>query len=131
MSIRVLIADDDAMVRRALAAALARVGFDVCTARDGRAAVRLAEIAPPDIALVDLDMPGGGVELVKRLKALHGGAVWVAVLLAEDAAELRVHHLSSGADDVILKPFSPGDLGERLLAAAPPGKSLTPALTGS
>jgi DNA-binding response OmpR family regulator len=131
MSIRVLIADDDAMVRRTLAAALARVGFDVCTSPDGHAAVRLAEIAPPDMALVDLNMPDGGLELVKRLKALHGGAVWVAVLSGEDLGEMRAHFLRSGADDVILKPISPSELRERLLAAAPPGKTLAAALTGS
>lgn len=131
MSIRVLIADDDALVRRTLSSALARVGFDVCTSPDGHAALRLAEIAPPDIALVDVNMPAGGVELVQKLKALHGGSVWVAVLSGEDIDDIREQFMGSGADDVIVKPISPIELRKRLLAAAPVGKTLPVAMTGS
>ncbi len=131
MSIRVLIADDDAMVRRTLSSALARVGFDVCTSPDGNAAVRLAEVAPPDIALVDINMPAGGLELVQKLKAMHGGSVWVAILSGEDLEEMQEMFAGSGADDVIVKPISPIELRKRLLAAAPAGKTLPVAMTGS
>jgi DNA-binding response OmpR family regulator len=123
MSIRVLIADDDALVRRTLSTALARVGFDVCTSSDGDAALRLAEIAPPDIALVDMNMPMGGLELVVRLKALHGSNVWVAVLSGDDLESIEPDCLQAGADDVIMKPISPSELRRRL-AAAPAGKKL-------
>jgi DNA-binding response OmpR family regulator len=124
MSIRVMIADDDAMVRRTLSNTLGRVGFDVCTSETGTAALRLAEIAPPDIALVDMNMPMGGPELVERLKAMHGDKVWVAVLSGEDPDEIRELCLAAGADDVIMKPISPQELRRRLLAAAPAGKTL-------
>ena len=124
MSIRVLIADDDALVRRTLSTALARVGFDVCTSPDGDAALRLAQIAPPDIALVDMNMPMGGLELVARLKAMHGSNVWVAVLSGEDLELIEPACVRAGADDVIVKPISPSELRRRLAAAAPAGKKL-------
>jgi two-component system KDP operon response regulator KdpE len=119
-----MIADDDAMVRRTLSSALGRVGFDVCTSPDGHAALRLAEIAPPDIALVDMNMPMGGVELVAQLKAMYGQQVWVAVLSGEDLDDIRDECLAAGADDVLVKPISPIELRRRLIAAAPAGKTL-------
>jgi len=124
MSIRVMIADDDAMVRRTVANVLSRVGFDVCTAADGAAALKLAEIAPPDIALVDLNMPQGGPALVSGLKAMYGEGIWVAVLSGEDLEEIRGFCLRAGADDVLVKPISPLELRRRLIAAAPAGKTL-------
>ena len=124
MSIRVMIADDDPMVRRTLSHALGRVGFDVCTTADGQSALRLAEIAPPDIALVDLNMPMGGPELVAKLKAMYGHDVWVAVLSGEDPDAIRDMCLEAGADDVLVKPISPLELRRRLIAAAPAGKTL-------
>jgi len=125
VSIRVLIADDDPMVRRTLSSALARVGFDVCTSPDGDAAIRLAEVAPPDMAIIDVNMPMGGVELVQKLKAMHGGSVWVAVLSGDDIDEIRDEFMFAGADEVLSKPISPIELRRRLVAAAPRGKTLS------
>jgi len=124
MSIRVMIADDDAMVRRTVSNALSRVGFDVCTAADGAAALKLAEVAPPDIALVDMNMPMGGPHLVTGLKAMYGSDIWVAVLSGEDPDAIRAFCLRAGADDVLVKPISPLELRRRLIAAAPAGKTL-------
>jgi DNA-binding response OmpR family regulator len=112
------------MVRRTISTALARVGFDVCTSADGTQALRLAEVAPPDIALVDLHMPDGGPELVKKLKAMYGSALFVAVLSGDDIDEVRAICAGAGADDVIVKPISPIELRRRLVAAAPAGKTL-------
>jgi DNA-binding response OmpR family regulator len=124
VSIRVLIADDDPMVRRTLSTALARVGFDVCTSPDGHAALRLAEVARPDIALVDLNMPMGGAELVARLKAMHQGSIYVAVLSGDDYDEIHKICKGAGADEVLVKPISPAELRRRLMAAVPAGKTL-------
>ena len=118
MSIRVMIADDDALIRRTLSSALARGGFDVCTACDGNQALRLAEVAPPDIAVVDLNMPMGGVEVVRQLKAKHGDAMFVAILSGEDDDLKRAECLRAGADAVLVKPISPIELRRRLQAAA-------------
>ena len=124
MSIRVLIADDDPMVRRTLSTALARVGFDVCTSPDGDAALRLASIAPPDIALIDLNMPMGGAALVQKLKALNRGSIYVAVLSGDDYDTVREICMVAGADEVFTKPISPIELRRRLVAVAPVGKTL-------
>ena len=118
MTIRVMIADDDPMIRRTLSNALARGGFDVCTANDGNQALRLAEVAPPDIAVLDLNMPMGGVDVVRRLKERHGDAMFIAILSGEDDETTRELCLRAGADAVLVKPISPMELRRRLQVAA-------------
>lgn len=118
MSIRVLIADDDAIIRRTLSSSLARVGFDVCTAPSGEQALRLAEVAPPDIALVDLHMPMGGLEIVRRLKAERGSLIFVAILSGDDDTPTRSNCLEAGADAVFVKPISLVELRRQLESAA-------------
>lgn len=118
MSLRVLIADDDAMIRRTLSSSLARIGFDVCTAASGDQTLRLADVTPPDIALVDLHMPMGGLEIARQLKARRGNQIFVAILSGDDGAETQSSCLVAGADAVFLKPIALIDLRRRLEAAA-------------
>lgn len=118
MSVRVLIADDDAVIRRTLSSSLARIGFDVCTAPTGDQALRLAEVAPPDIALVDLHMPMGGLEIVRRLKAGRGPHIFVAILSGSDDAPTHDSCLNAGADAVFVKPISLLELRRQLESAA-------------
>src|SRR5688572_19336205 len=70
--VRVLVADDEPQVRRVVASALRRLGFEVRAVEDGAAAIALAEQTPFDLALIDLGMPTGGLEVVRRLKQLYG-----------------------------------------------------------
>jgi DNA-binding response OmpR family regulator len=118
MSIRVMVVDDDALIRRTLSSALARGGFDVSTASDGISALRLAQVDPPDIAVIDLNMPMGGLEVVRQLKAIHGSSMFVAMLTGEDQEATRTMCLEAGADAVLVKPMSPMELRRRLAAAA-------------
>lgn len=118
MSIRVLIADDDAMIRRTLSSSLGRIGFDVCTASSGDQTLRLADVAPPDIALVDLNMPMGGIEIARQLKARRGHQIFVAILSGDDNPQTQSSCLEAGADAVFLKPLSFIELRRRLEAAA-------------
>ena len=118
MSIRVMVVDDDPTIRRTLSSALARGGFDVCTANDGAPAIRLAEVTPPDIAVVDLNMPTGGLEVVRQLKLRHGSSMFLAVLTGDDDETVREQCLDAGADAVLMKPISPTELRRRLMAAA-------------
>ena len=118
MNPRVMIADDDPLIRRTLSSALARAGFDVCTVGDGDAAIRLAEVAQPDIAVLDLNMPMGGLEILRRLKARHGVGMFVAILSGDDSETTSACCLAAGADAVLAKPISPIDLRRRLMAAA-------------
>jgi DNA-binding response OmpR family regulator len=116
--VRILIVDDDPRVRRSTANALSRIGFHVITADDGGPAILLAEQTPPDLALVDYNMPTSGIEVVRKLKALHGAAVWVAVLSGQDDEETRSQCYEAGADDVLVKPAVIYELRRRMIAAA-------------
>lgn len=116
--VRVLVVDDDPRVRKSTAAMLARVGFHVVTADDGAPAIAQAETTPPDLAIVDLNMPTNGLEVVRRLKQLHGAAVYVAVLSGQDDDETRTRSFDAGADDVLVKPTSLPELRRRMIAAA-------------
>jgi two-component system, sensor histidine kinase and response regulator len=116
--VRILIVDDDARVRRIIANAMSRAGFHVFTAEDGAPALMIAEHTPPDLAIVDFSMPTPGLEVVRKLKALHGAALWVAVLSGMDDEQTRTASFAAGADDVLVKPVMVADLKHRMLAAA-------------
>ncbi len=114
---RVMIVDDDPVIRRALSSLLARGGFDVCIATDGSAALRLAEIAPPDVVIVDYNMPSGGLFVLDKLRTRLREAVYLAVLTGDDDVEVRQACLTAGADCVLAKPVSPAELLRTLTAA--------------
>lgn len=97
---------------------MSRVGLNVFSAEDADTALSLAEHTPPDLALVDLDMPVRGTEVVRRLKVLHGAAVWVAIISGHDDEETRAECFAAGADDVIGKPVTITELRRRLIAVA-------------
>ena len=110
--------DDDPRVRRIVSTAMARVGFHVFTAEDGAPALTIAAHTPPDLAIVDFSMATPGLEVVRRLKALHGAAIWVAVLSGHDDEDTRSASFAAGADDVLSKPVMIVELKRRMLAAA-------------
>ena len=118
MTPRVLVVDDDDQIRRAIASSLARNGFDVSTASDGAPALRIAEVATPDIVVVDYNMPTGGLHVVRALKQRHGTAIYVAVLTGEDDTLTRSLCRDAGADAVLIKPIGIGELRRVLTAAA-------------
>ena len=118
MSTRVLLVDDDPLIRRAISKVLARHGFDVDTADDAIPALDTAAENRPDIAVVDINMPTCGLEVVRRLKASYGDQIFVAVLTGEDSEPMRARCLGAGADSVLIKPISPSELQRRLAAAA-------------
>lgn len=116
--VRILVVDDDPRVRRGIANAMARVGFHVLAADDGAPALELAEHTPPDVAIVDFNMPTPGLTVVKRLKAVHGAAIYIAVLSGQDDEETRAACFDAGADDVMAKPANIAELRRRMFAAA-------------
>ncbi|MBK7539825.1 MAG: response regulator [Myxococcales bacterium] len=116
--VRVLVVDDDPRVRKTTATMLSRAGFHVVTADDGAPAIAQAETTPPDLAIVDLNMPTSGLEVVRCLKRLHGPAVYVAVLSGEDDDATRTSAFDAGADDVLVKPANLAELRRRMIAAA-------------
>lgn len=116
--VRILVVDDDPRVRRIVATAMSRIGFHVFAADDGAPALVIAEHTPPDLAIVDFDMPTSGLEVVRSLKALHGAAIWVAVLSGHDDEDTRSASFAAGADDVLSKPVMLAELKRRMIAAA-------------
>lgn len=118
MIARVLLADDDALIRRALGTALVRGGFEVHVADDGGPAIALAEAMRPDIVIADLHMTSiGGVEVVHHCKRRFGAGVWCAILSGEDEAFTRDACAPVGVDEVLVKPVRPSALRQRLIDA--------------
>ena len=116
MSIAVLVVDDDQAIRTALAHGLGALDFRVVEAEDAQAALAALKGVPPDIAVVDVTMPGmSGIELIRRLRA-DGHTLPLCVLSARDEVDDRVAGLAAGADDYVVKPFSVTELAARLSA---------------
>ncbi|SDQ10964.1 two-component system, OmpR family, KDP operon response regulator KdpE [Curtobacterium sp. UNCCL20] len=112
---KVLIADDDAQLVRALAVTLAARGYDVVTARDGRAAIDSVITERPDLVLLDLGMPRlDGIGVLEGVRAWS--QVPVLVLSGRTDSSDKVGALDAGADDYVTKPFQMDELLARLRA---------------
>ncbi|HZB78802.1 MAG TPA: response regulator transcription factor [Actinomycetota bacterium] len=115
MATRVLVVDDEPMVREVLARYLSREGFDVDAAEDGeQALIRHAEGAP-DLVLLDLMLPRvDGYEVFRRIR--ERAATPVIMLTARGEETDRIVGLELGADDYVTKPFSPREVVARVRA---------------
>jgi DNA-binding NtrC family response regulator len=111
---RVLVAEDEPILRITVGDALAKEGWEVSVAEDGVAALRLFERQVHDVVLTDLLMPGmDGIELLRRVKALQASTA-VVMITAHATVETAVEAMRLGAADVITKPFSIAQLLLRL-----------------
>ncbi|MGI5188674.1 response regulator transcription factor [Promicromonospora sp. CA-289599] len=107
---RVLVIDDDATVAQVVVAYLERAGVVAEHAADGPAALAAAARNPPDAVVLDLMLPGiDGLEVCRRLRAARADLP-VLMLTARSEEEDRVLGLETGADDYVVKPFSPREL---------------------
>lgn len=103
---QILVVDDDPAVTNMLRRGLAYEGFTVAVASSGPAGLALARDHPPDLAILDIMMPGmDGLEALRRLRAADP-QLSVILLTAKDAPADQVHGLEIGADDYVIKPFS-------------------------
>ena len=115
---RVLVVDDDDGVRTAVTWALEADGFEVCAVDDGLSAMEAIESSSPSLMILDLSLPGlGGLDILKRLRtneARNGQRrLPIIVLSGRDGETDRIVGLDLGADDYLVKPFSPGELAAR------------------
>ncbi len=116
MSGRVLVCDDEPQILRALRVVLREAGFEVTPAATAQEALDAAALRPPDAAIVDLVLPDGdGIELCHQLREWTQAPI--IVLSAVGDEEEKVRALEAGADDYVVKPFSPRELVARLQAA--------------
>jgi DNA-binding response OmpR family regulator len=117
-AVRVLVVDDDVAICNQLAAGLATAGFQVVTAHDAAGALAQAAQTPPDVAIVDLGMPGvSGFDVIRHLKTQQGVAVHVIVLTGQDDEPSRAEAFDAGTDDYVLKPIGLAEIRRRVTAA--------------
>lgn len=110
----ILVVDDNAKIVSVLAEYLRADGYEAVTAADGPAAVAAASKHHPDLALVDIMLPGiDGLELTRRFQA--EGIPVILVTARSDEVD-RLVGLQIGADDYITKPFSPREVVARVKA---------------
>ncbi len=112
---RVLIADDDTVVRDVVRRYLERDGLEVAIARDGNEALRLLGTQRIDVAVLDVMMPGpDGLSLCRSLRQRGDYTIPVILLTALGEEDDRIAGLEAGADDYLTKPFSPRELALRV-----------------
>src|SRR5690348_8258423 len=113
MNRRVLVVDDEPMLRNLLSRLLRMEGYDVLEAGDGVAALQAVETESPDLVLLDVMMPArDGIDVLGDLRKISEVPVILVSALGEEAD--RVLGLKMGADDYVVKPFSAAELSARI-----------------
>jgi len=113
---RVLVVDDEPNIRRALRVWLADHGYQVQLASTGEEALDLAAIAPPEVVLLDLMLPGmSGLDVCQSLREWSQAPI--IILSGRDEEDAKIRALDLGADDYLIKPFGLGELLARIRAA--------------
>ena len=111
----ILAVDDEAGILRLMKLELTAQGFRVITASNGEDALKLIEEQRPDVVLLDVIMPEmTGLEVMRRVREQMN--VPIIMVTAKDSDADKVRGLEMGADDYIVKPFSPEEMGARIRA---------------
>jgi DNA-binding response OmpR family regulator len=112
---RVLIVEDEPSIAEVVGLYLTRAGYEVSTVADGASALKEFERDAPDLIILDLMLPGpDGYEVTRAVRA--GSDVPIIMLTARKAEADRIAGLEMGADDYVVKPFSPQELVSRVRA---------------
>ncbi len=112
---RILVVDDEEMIVRTVKAYLDQEGFKTYTAYDGEEALRAFNEKGPDLIVLDLMLPKmSGIEVTKKIRSTS--TVPIIMLTAKASEADRVVGLELGADDYVVKPFSPRELVARVRA---------------
>ena len=112
---KILIVDDEASIRRILETRLKMVGYEVATAEDGEQALEIYAKFNPDLVILDVMMPKlDGYGVTKEIR--KSSEVPIIILTALGDVSERITGLELGADDYVIKPFSPKELEARVKA---------------
>jgi two-component system KDP operon response regulator KdpE len=110
---RILVVDDEPQITRVLRTALTGSGYEVRTAEDGHAGLRLAREWQPDLVITDVSMPNmTGIELSAQLRS--ESQVPIIVLSVKGEEKVKVEALDAGADDYVTKPVGMDELLARV-----------------
>ncbi len=113
---RLLIVEDEQILRESLQERLRKEGFVVDSAKDGEEGLYFATEYPIDLAIVDLGLPGlSGMDLIRKARE-QGASMPILILTARDRWQDKVEGLQAGADDYVVKPFSIEELLARVQA---------------
>jgi DNA-binding response OmpR family regulator len=111
----VLVVDDEPTIVEIVGRYMERAGYETHTAGDGPEALRIAELHDPDLIVLDVMLPGtDGIEVMRRLQERPGPRTAVILLTARGEEPDRLAGLRRGADDYVVKPFSPAELVARV-----------------
>jgi len=111
----ILVVDDEPTIAEVVARYLDRAGYETRTAADGPSAVAAALGSPPDLLVLDIMLPGfDGLEVMRRVHEDLDERVAIILLTAKGEESDRVAGLKRGADDYVVKPFSPAELVARV-----------------
>jgi two-component system response regulator ResD len=114
---RVLVVEDEPVTAEIVCRYLDRAGYATMSEGDGNAAVARASAWRPDLVVLDIMLPGlNGLEVLRRLRDRRGPRVAVILLTAKGEEADRIRGLLLGADDYVVKPFSPAELVARVAA---------------
>ncbi len=112
---RILVVDDEPPIVELVTGYLEREGWTVSSAGDGVAALEGARVQAPDVVVLDVMLPGlDGIEVCRRLRTFSDA--YVLMLTARSEEIDRIMGLTVGADDYLVKPFSPRELVARIKA---------------
>lgn len=111
----VLVVDDEPTIVEVVARYMERAGYEAHSAHDGPEALRLAGLHRPDLVVLDVMLPGfDGIEVMRQLHERPGPPIGVILLTARGEESDRLVGLRHGADDYVVKPFSPAELVARV-----------------
>lgn len=116
-ALRVLVIEDNAVLRANLQSLFEAQGIDSSFAADGLSGLQAALGDSPDVVVLDLGLPGmDGVRVCEQLRARSDRHVPVLMLTARDALDDKLNGFRSGADDYLVKPFAGAELVARCMA---------------
>jgi two-component system response regulator ResD len=111
----VLVVDDEPTIAEVVSRYLERAGYAAATAADGLEAIRLADERRPDLVVLDVMLPQlDGLGVLRHLREGEDGRTPVILLTAKGEQDDKLAGLRSGADDYVVKPFSPSELVARV-----------------